>query len=133
MPTAISHLNKGLELVATLPDAQERVAAELALRSVLGTAWLALNGRAATEVWTHFNSALALARSLGRTDALAPIFWGLWPHVLCRGRIAESLDLVGDTLDAAEATGDSDLLIVGHMEAMCSYALLGELITTRRT
>jgi tetratricopeptide (TPR) repeat protein len=128
---SISHLNKGLELVAALPDARERDVAELALRSVLGTAWLALNGWAATEVWASFHPALALARSLGRTDALLPIFWGLWSHLLCRGRIAESLDLVKDTLDAAEACGDSDLLIVGHMEAMCSYAFLGELIKAR--
>ncbi len=41
---AISHLNQGLELVSTLPRSSERDASELGLRSLLGTAWMALKG-----------------------------------------------------------------------------------------
>jgi predicted ATPase len=38
---AIAHLNKGLELVAALPASAERDGAELNLRTLLGTAWIA--------------------------------------------------------------------------------------------
>jgi predicted ATPase len=65
---SISHLNKGLELVATLPDARERDTAELALRSVLGTAWLAIKG------WPARRSGRAStlrSRSPGRSARLA--------------------------------------------------------------
>ena len=68
---AISHLNQGLELVSTLPRSSERDASELGLRSLLGTAWMALKGWAAPEVWTSLHPALALAKSLERHDALA--------------------------------------------------------------
>ena len=70
---AISHLNKGMELVNTLPASAERDASELALRVPLGTAWIALKGWPATEVWTSFHPALALAKSLERNDAMMPI------------------------------------------------------------
>ena len=75
---AISHLNKGLELVASLPHSSERNTSELELRTLLGTAWMALKGWAAPEVWTSLHPALALAKSLERNDALLPIYWGLW-------------------------------------------------------
>ena len=88
---AISHLNRGLELVSTLPRSSERDASELGLRTRLGTAWMALKGWAAPEVWTSLHPALALAKSLERYDALAPILWGLFVNVLTQGRVAESL------------------------------------------
>ena len=48
---AIARLNKGLELVAALSPSAERDGMELDLRTQLGTAWLALKGWSAQEVW----------------------------------------------------------------------------------
>ncbi len=123
---AVSHLNQGLELVATLSRSPQRDANELELRSVLGTAWLALKGWAAQEVWTSLQPALALAKSLGRHDALPPIFFGLTNNVLAQGRVGESLLLVDEQLELAEATGDADLLITGHGLAGFCYCWAGE-------
>ena len=88
---AVSHLDRGLELIATLPRSSQRDTSELELRSLLGTAWLGLKGWAAPEVWTNLHPALALAKSLERHDALAPIYWGLAANVVTQGRIAEVL------------------------------------------
>ncbi len=55
---AIAHLNKGLELVATLPASAERDGMELDLRTLLGTAWMALKGWQAQEVWDSLHPAL---------------------------------------------------------------------------
>ena len=123
---AIAHLNQGLELVSTLPRSSQRDASELGLRSLLGTAWLALKGWAAPEVWTSLHPALALAKSLERHDALAPIFWGLTSNVLTQGRVAESLPWAQEMLDIAKATGDPDLLIAGHTLACACYCYAGE-------
>ncbi len=123
---AIAHLNQGLELVSTLPRSSQRDASELGLRTRLGTAWLALKGWAAPEVWTSLHPALALAKSLERHDALAPIFWGLTSNVLTQGRVAESLPWAEEMLDLAKATGDADLLIAGHALACACYCLAGE-------
>src|SRR5690349_13810415 len=76
--------------------------------------YLGLKAHAAPEVWTSLHPALALAKSLERHDALLPILWGLATNVLNQGRVAESLPWAQEMLDVAEATGDADLLIVGH-------------------
>jgi class 3 adenylate cyclase/predicted ATPase len=124
---AIAHLNTGLELLATLPASQHRDANELGLRTTLGTAWLALGGWTAPEVWTSLHPALALAKSLKRNDALVPILRGLFSYVLCVGRVAESLPWVQEMLSIAQATGDPDLLIVGHEIACSCYFWMGRL------
>jgi class 3 adenylate cyclase/tetratricopeptide (TPR) repeat protein len=123
---AIAHLNRGLELVATVPRSSQRDASELGLRNLLGTAWMALKGWAAQEVWTSLHPALALAKSLNRHDALVPILWGLASNVLNQGRVAESLPWAEEILDLATATGDADLLIPGHARACVSYSWAGE-------
>jgi hypothetical protein len=46
---AIAHLNKGMELIDTLPASTDRDGSELALRVPLGTAWMALKGWPAAE------------------------------------------------------------------------------------
>ena len=119
---AISHLNQGLELVSTLPWSSGRDASELGLRTRLGTAWLGLRGWAAPEVWASLHPALALAKSLQRHDALAPIFSGLFQNVLTRGRVAESLPWAEEMLDVAKATGSADLLVMGHAARHVAYS-----------
>ena len=123
---AIAHLNHGLELVSTLPRSSERDASELGLRTLLGTAWLALKGWAAPEVWTSLHPALALAKLLDRHDALTPILWGLTSVVLAQGRVAESLPWAEEMLGIAKATGDADLLIAGLDMACVCYFFAGE-------
>ena len=124
---AIAQLNHGLELVFTLPRSSQRDASELGLRSRLGTAWMALKGWGAPEVWTSLHPALALAKSLRRNDASLPIFWGLTINVLHQGRVAEALPWAQETLDLAKTTGDADLLITGHILANICYHFAGEL------
>jgi predicted ATPase len=128
---SIAHLEKGLELVASLPPSPDRDGQELDLRTLLGTAWMALKGWAAPEVSISVQPALGLAKSLGRHQALPPVYWGLWVNVMVQGRVADSIGLAEETLAAAAATGDPDILIVGHMEAMISNFWLGELLTAR--
>jgi class 3 adenylate cyclase/predicted ATPase len=129
---AMAHLNKGLELVAALPASTDRDGAELDLRTQLGTAWMALKGWPAQEVWDSLFPALGLAQSLRRNDALVPILWGLYVHVLCRGRVAESLRWVTQLMNAAETYGDPDLLIVGHHAALNAHFWLGDPIKTQQ-
>ena len=125
---AISHLNQGLELVATLPRSSQRDTSELGLRSLLGTTWLALKGWPAPEVWTTLHPALALAKSLDRHDALVPILWGLTLNVLTQGRAVEAVLWAEEMLDIAKATGNADLLITGHGAACTSCCWAGEFV-----
>jgi class 3 adenylate cyclase/tetratricopeptide (TPR) repeat protein len=126
---AISHLNQGLELLFTLPRSSQRDASELGLRSLLGTAWLALKGWATPEVTTNLQPALDLAKSAARHDALAPIFVGLFNNVLTQGRVAESVPLAQEMLAIAGSTGDADLLIMGHAASSTCHSWLGQFAT----
>ena len=128
---AISHLNQGMELIGTLPQSPERDGKELDLRTPLGTAWLALKGWGAPEVWTSLHPALGLAKSLSRHEALVPIYHGLHTNVVVQGRVAESLDWVNEMLATAEANGDPDLLIVGHRAACITYFFRGDFNQSR--
>ncbi|MDQ3260622.1 MAG: hypothetical protein M3Q00_07540, partial [Pseudomonadota bacterium] len=100
-------------------------------RTPLGTAWLALKGWGAPEVWTSFHPALGLAKSLGRHEALVPILYGLWANVMTQGRIAESLAWVNEMLATAEASGDPELLIVGHRAACTTHFYRGDFNRSR--
>jgi predicted ATPase len=128
---AIAHLNKGLELVITLPPSSERDSREVDLRILLGTAWKPLKGFMVQEVWETLHPALGPAHSLRRNDALLPILFGLYEHVLCRGRLPESLRWVAQMSDAAEAYRDPDLVIVEHCCAMVSCFSLGDPMKAR--
>jgi len=68
---------------------------------------------------------------LNRTDALLPILWGLWIHVSCQGRVAESLECVKEMLQIGESSGNLDTLVIGHTIAAQSYFFLGDFITAR--
>jgi predicted ATPase len=92
---------------------------------------MALRGWAAQEVWDSLHPALGLAHSLRRNDALLPLLYGLFIHVLCRGRVAESLRWVTQLMDAAEAYHDPDLLILGHHAAVVAHSWLGDPIKAR--
>jgi hypothetical protein len=124
---AISHLNKGMELVANLPASSERDAIELDLRAPLGTAWMALKGWAAPEASTSFHPALSLAKSLGRNDAMLPILANTMLNLLCMGRVAESLSWLEEMLETGKATGNSDLVVTGHAYAVTGMFYWGRL------
>lgn len=123
---AISHLRKGLELIARLPPTRQRDAYELDLRSLLGTATLPVKGWAAQEVSRILEPALPLALSLGRNEALLPIIWGLFWGVASPGRAAESIKWAREMLRVAETTSDSDLLISAHVLISATYYWTGE-------
>jgi predicted ATPase len=72
--------------------------------------------------------ALALAKSLGRNDALVSIYFDLMQNVLGSGRVAESLSWAKETLDTAKSTGNDDLMITGHVLAGDCCFRLGRLI-----
>jgi class 3 adenylate cyclase len=124
---AISHLNHGLEQVAILPPSRDRDASELALRSSLGIAWMALKGWAASEIWDSAHPALALAKSLERNDAIVVASLLLLANVLTQGRVAEAVLWVDEILDTAKSTDDVGLSITAHGHACSCYFWAGRL------
>ena len=123
---AISHLNQGLELVATLPRSSQRDASELGLRTSLAPhGWRSKAGPLRKSGPACIPHLPWRSRSSATTRWL-PILWGLTINVLTQGRVAESLPWAEEMLDLAKATGNADLLITGHASACASYCWAGE-------
>jgi len=98
---AIAHLGKGLELIATLPDADE----ELALRLALGGPLIATRGYPAPEVEQNYTRALALCEQLGRSADLLPLLRGLWNCCFIRGELQTAYELAKRLVALADEQG----------------------------
>ena len=102
---AIAHLNKGLELIGTLPDAPERFDEELALRLAIGGPLMAIKGYAAPEVERTYSRAWALCKQLSRSAELFPVLRGLWNCHLLRGELQQAHELSERLVQLAEEEG----------------------------
>jgi class 3 adenylate cyclase/predicted ATPase len=128
---AVAHLSSGLELIPALAPTPARDLLEVELRTMLGTAWMALKGWAAPEVERAFTPALPLAKSHRLQRALVPILWGIWLNIMCQGRVADSKRWLEKSLTAADEGGDPDLHMLGLTMKMISMYFLGDLVEAR--
>jgi predicted ATPase len=111
---AVSHLTRGLELVATLPDGPERALQELALQMALRTSLLATMGFAAPELGKAYTRARELCRQLGEPPQLFPVLAGLRFFYTVHGEIQTSRELAKQMLRLAEGADDPGLLLEAH-------------------
>jgi class 3 adenylate cyclase/predicted ATPase len=102
---AIAHLSKGLDLIAALPDAEEQLDEELALRLTIGGPLTAIKGYAAPEVEQTYSRARALCEQLGRSAELFPVLRGLWNCHLLRSELQQAHKLSERLVQLAEEEG----------------------------
>jgi predicted ATPase len=126
LPEAISHLNKGLELIDTLPASDERDRLELEVRAILGTAYMALLGWPAAEVEDTLKPAHELCKKAGKSAHLLTVVFGLWLYHVCQCRFEESLQLIEEMISVGRSNDDSDLEITGLMAACLTYVWMGD-------
>jgi DNA-binding SARP family transcriptional activator/predicted ATPase len=136
---AIAHLNGGFELLMSLPDSPERAQQELALRLVLGMAWIGVRGSPAPEVKASYTRARELCQQMGEASQLCRVLGELTFHHYVRAEHRTARDLAGQALRAAQRAGDPLLVALGHWyvgvvcfaqgEYETSRAYLGEVIS----
>jgi len=115
---ATNHANRGLELLAKLPDSPERAKQELALQLVLGPSLSFVRGPQAVEA--IYARARELARQVGGTPELFPALSGLAYAQIVRGRMREARALAEEFLELAAAQDEPRVSGVGH--SMVAYA-----------
>jgi class 3 adenylate cyclase/predicted ATPase len=123
---AITHLTKGLELLAALPDTPERSRQELTLRTALGPALIATKGNAAPEVEQTYARAVELCRQVGETSQLFPVLFGLRSFYLVRAELLTAHGLGEQLLSLAQSMQDSALLLEAQLALGNTLFLLGE-------
>src|SRR5262249_32117350 len=128
---AIAHLQKGLALLATLPDTPERTQQELDMQIILGQALMVVKGQGDPEVEHAYTRAHELCRQVGKTPQLFPVLWGLWRFYLVRAEYQTARELAEQCLSLAQRVHDPALLLVAHYTLGATLYVLGELTLSR--
>jgi predicted ATPase len=128
MTEAAAQLQKGLDLLAGLPDGDWRRQRELELLLALGRALLATKGYAAPAVGETYARAEALAEQLDRSDCLALLLWGQWAFHLTRSELGRALSLAERMEQIGEAQDNVPLRLLGHLEQGQVRFYLGEFV-----
>ena len=130
MAVAVAQLQKGLDLVASLPDNPWRRQQELDLLLALGRALIAANGYAAPAVGETLARAYALAER-DRPDHLGPLLWGQWASQVVRSELRPALSLAKRIEQIGEAQANLALRLLGHVAHGHTRFFLGEFVAAR--
>ena len=129
---AINHYRKGLDLLSTLADAQERNQLELALQMGLGDAFSWMRGFAAPEVEAAYSRAHELSRQMGEAPELFRTLWGLWHFFIIRGDLAKAQELSREVAQLGERLQDPSLAPHVHRTLGETALWRGEFAAARR-
>ena len=132
---AITHLTRGLEILARLPDTAARAPQELSLRLVLGHALMATRGYAAPEVGHTYARARALCHQVGDTPELVSALYGIYGFHATRAEYMTARELGEECLRLAQRQHDPGLRLQALLQAhgMIGIALLflGKFVAAR--
>jgi predicted ATPase len=123
---AIGHLNKGLEVLKSLPYCAEHDRQELLLETLLGNALMATRGYGAPEVGRTFDRARALCERLGETPQLFPVLRGLWMFYLVRSDLRTARQLAEQIMQLAERVQEPSVLLEAHRSVGMTLFFSGE-------
>ncbi|HTI75660.1 MAG TPA: AAA family ATPase [Mycobacterium sp.] len=126
---AASHATKGLEVLASLPESDDRTQLELAMQIMLGAALGATQGYQAVE---HvYARACELARKVGSAPELFPALWGFWYSHLAQGDMHRARVLAVEFLAQSEQQDDPLIRAIGHRMLANTAWWAGELAEAR--
>jgi tetratricopeptide (TPR) repeat protein len=131
MTEAVAQLQKGLDLLASLPGGDWRRQRELDLLLALGRALLAVKGYAAAAVGETYARAEVLAEQLDRSDCLGSLLWGQWVFHMMRSELGLALSLAERIGQIGEAQDNVALRLLGHLERGQVRYYLGEFAAAR--
>lgn len=122
---ALSHFDRTLHLLETLPQSPERHALELELLIARGAPLLTLRGYASDEIENNYLRARSLSQENPGSEQYFLSIWGLWVFHLVRGPLAKACTLAESLLSWASQQQNPDLLIRAHESVGSTYSFLG--------
>jgi class 3 adenylate cyclase/predicted ATPase len=131
MAEAVAQFQKGLNLLASLPESPSRAQQELDLRMALGRALFAAKGYGAPGVGETFARARALAEQLDRSDYLVPLLYGQWLFHAVRSELRLALSFAERIAEIGKAQDDVALLLLGHLIHGITRWDLGDFVAAR--
>ena len=98
---------------------------ELSLQAAVGPPAVALHGWSSPEAEAAFERARQLAESLGQSEQLPPVLWGLWSYYLVRGKQIRAMSMAEQVLERALGDHQSELNLTAHWTVGISSVVLG--------
>jgi class 3 adenylate cyclase/predicted ATPase len=131
MTEAVAQLQRGLELLANVPEESRPAQQELDLQIALGRALMAARGYSAPAVADTLVRARALAERFDRPDRLAPLLYFQWGFHSVRAEHELAVSLAEQMEKLGETRKDQATLLLGHYihGASCHYR--GDFVTAR--
>jgi class 3 adenylate cyclase/tetratricopeptide (TPR) repeat protein len=114
---AFSHLARGLKLLPSLPEARERLRAELALRNIESMVAFAQYGGSSVERERLIRRICELGERIGEVDQLLRGLITLCGLYFSRGEPVRGLEFASRCFELAEATQDEALLTGAYQTA----------------
>jgi class 3 adenylate cyclase/tetratricopeptide (TPR) repeat protein len=131
MVEAIARLERGLELIARLPDSPRRRRSELDLRVALGKALIATKGYAVDSTGATFDRARELCEQLDRPPHLLTVLHGQWTHALLRSELTSARQRAEELLDFGERNDDAIMTLMGCRFSGITHFSLAEFGTAQ--
>jgi tetratricopeptide (TPR) repeat protein len=131
MTEAVAQFQKGLDLLAGLPDSLWRQQEELDLQIALAPALAWTKGHSAPDVGETIGRARVLAEQLNRTKYLAPLLYGHWQFHLVRSEHKLALSIAEHMERAGEQRNDEALQLLGRRANGLTCWYLGNFVTAR--
>ena len=128
---AISHYQHALELLATLPQTDERSGQQISLLISLGQQLLVCKGHAHPEVQRTFDRARSLCRQIGAPQQLIPALYGLSLYYSIRTEYGVTRELYAEILATAKRTGDPVLVATANRGLGYLATVTGEFAPAR--
>ncbi|MCX5042060.1 AAA family ATPase [Aldersonia sp. NBC_00410] len=126
---AANHANRGLKLLATLPDTPERNRQEISLQILLGTSLGSVDGPQSVE--SIYARACDLARQVGGTPELFPALSGLQYAQIVQGHLPKARALAEEFVGLAEPKHDPLIMGVGHRMLAYTAWWQGDVVDVR--
>lgn len=128
---AITHLTKGLGLLAKQPDSPERAQQELVFQVTLGMAWGCTKGMGDPEMTVLYDRARTLSQQIGDMHQLCMALGEMaLCHFVC-AMFTRARELAEEALNVAQQTGDPLLLVLCHWYIGVILFFFGEYSSSR--
>jgi len=128
---AINHLSRGLEVLTTVPETPERIRYELFMRTLLGSALIAIKGWGAPEVEHTYARARALCQQMNDQRQRIPVLVGLAGFYTIRTEFQVARELGEQALRLAHHQRAATSLELTHCILGGIMFFLGELATAQ--
>jgi predicted ATPase/class 3 adenylate cyclase len=128
----VSHLRRGLGLLAGLPDTIETRRRELQLQTALGRGLIDTMGSSSEEGHAAFERARALSLEVGDNALMLPILYGLQVYHFTKAEPETVIRYANEILELGARSGDRRAIVLGERVGGSAYLLLGRFAEARR-